>query len=372
MIAAPRWSRVPHADPDSVVGAELWHLGVPLRRAHHAAHGALHQREVVLVALHGADGVVGWGECDALDAPTYTGEWIAGAWWVLVDHLLPAWWRGEASKVRGHPMACAALRCAAVDLALRRRGQGLAAALGAARSEVARGTVVSGTVVDDVVAAADAAVHDGAALVKVKIRPGATRDLLAAVRGVVGDLPLAADANGSFDRRTWAELDVVDELGLTYLEQPLPAEDLVGHADLARRLSTPLALDESASSVGALRSAVALGAASAVNVKPARVGGITEAMEMADVARGAGLDVFVGGMVELAIGRACAVAVAASELCTLPTDLGPSAQYVARDIGPPVEVGAGGGLVVPTGPGIGTAPDAAALARAVRHRRLHP
>ena len=344
------------AGPDEVDRVELWRVRIPLRRAHRAAHGTESVREVLLVAVHGTDGLVGWGECDALSSPTYTAEWTDGAWLVLRDVLVPAWRGGRAGDVRGHPMASAALGGAVLDLALRRSGTALADALGAHRGIVACGRVVSGVDEDDVVAAASDAVEDGAALVKVKIRPGHDHALLAAVRATFPACALAADANGSYRSDDVDALVALDHLGLRYLEQPFGADDLVGHARLAGRVGTPIALDESATSPGALETALALGACGAVNIKPARVGGAHEARSMAELAVGAGVPAFVGGMLELGVGRAAALAVAALDLFALPTDLGPSAAYVVDDITEAVVTDGAGRLRVPDGPGIGVAP----------------
>jgi O-succinylbenzoate synthase len=143
---------------------------------------------------------------------------------------------------------------------------------------------------------------------------------------------------------------------LSYLEQPLDPDDLVGHAELARRLDTPVALDESAASVGTVAAALALGAADAVNLKPARLGGLTASLAVHRRCVGAGVPAFVGGMLELGVGRAAALAVAALPGCSWPTDLGPSSRYVDDDVTAPVELGPDATLAVPSGPGIGVEP----------------
>lgn len=359
--------------PERVERVELWRVRVPLRRTHRAAHGSESVREVILVALHGDDGVVGWGECDALSGPGYSGEWTDGAWLLLGDEVVPRWLAHRDLAVVGHPMAMAALGGAAIDLGLRRRGVGLAATLGARRETVPCGRVVSGVDADDVVAAAVAAVDEGAVLVKVKVHPGHDTHLLDAVRSALPDVPLAADANGSYAAADTDALAALDARGLIYLEQPLPAADLVGLGRLAGRMDTPIALDESASGRGALEAALALGACGALNVKPARVGGASEACAMADLAGEAGVPVFVGGMLELGVGRASALAVAALDQFTLPTDLGPSAQYVDDDITDPITAGPDGRLRVPRGPGLGVEPRPERLeACTVDHRCLRP
>ena len=124
-----------------------------------------------------------------------------------------------------------------------------------------------------------------------------------------------------------------------------------------------MALDESVTSLAALEVAVAVGAGTVVNVKPARLGGPLAAAVVARAAADAGCGVFVGGMLETAVGRAASAAVAALPVCTFPTDLGPSSRYFESDVAAPLVVDAAGRLEVPSGPGIGVTPDPAGLQR---------
>ena len=114
--------------------------------------------------------------------------------------------------------------------------------------------------------------------IKIKIKPGRDIADTAAVRDAFGDIPLQVDANSAYtlaDADTLAELDRFD---LLLIEQPLQEDDLVDHATLARRLRTPVCLDESIVSVKAAADALALGAASVINIKAGRVGGYLEAV----------------------------------------------------------------------------------------------
>lgn len=352
---------------------ELVRVRVPLRAPLRSAHGTEHERDVVLVRASLDDGTVGWGECSALSRPTYTGEYTAGAWAVLRDELVPAFLAGREDDVVGHPMARAGLRTALLDASLRRRGVGLAAHLGAEHGRPARSVATAAVVgrrdhPDEVLSAVEARVAAGVALVKLKVTSH-PRDLeaVAAVRDAWPDLPLAVDGNGSLDARSLA---LLDGHGLAYVEQPFPADALVDTAGAARRMATPLALDESVTSAGALATALALGAAKVVNVKPARLGGVRAAAEVARTAVEAGCGAFVGGMLETGVGRAAALAVAALPWCTLPTDLGPSSRYVEEDLTDPIEVDGDGWLPVPDGPGIGVVPLEARLAAAVVDRLI--
>lgn len=354
----------PPGDLDAI---ELRWIRLPLRRALRSAHGTEAVREVVLVRAVGADGAEGWGECSALSRPTYTHEHTAAAFAVLRDHLVPAALAGD-DPVRTHPMAGAALELARVDLYLRRAGRSLSDALGSHRVAVPF-TAVLGRPdrLGDLLEAVGEAVEDGAAMVKLKVEPGWDSTPVSAVRQALPDLPLAVDANGAYgddpDR-----LRLLDDLGLVYLEQPLPADELRASARAAEHLATAVALDESITSPGLCDAALALRAGSVVNVKPARVGGLARASACAAVAIEWNARCFVGGMLETGVGRAAALALAASDAFTLPTDVGPSHRYLDDDVTEPIGLDAAGQVVVPSGPGLGVTPRPDRLAEVtVRH-----
>jgi O-succinylbenzoate synthase len=351
---------------------ELIRVCAPLVSPMESAHGVEHDRWSILVRVVGADGAEGWGECPALAAPTYTSEWHEGAWMVLLNHLAPAALAGRPAGLRGHPMAVGALETALVDLELRRRGVPLVEAIGATQDAVpVCGVVGIAPSVDELLARVERLGHEGYQAVKLKIRPGWDLEPLRAVRRTWPALPLAADANGAYDRAVAAELAPdLDALELMYLEQPLAADDMVGAAWLARSMETPLALDEGATTLHTVEAALALGGVGAVNLKPARLGGLVASVDLHAMLVERGVAMWVGGMLELGVGRAASLAVAALPGCTLPTDLGPSSRYVEHDVVEPFELTDGGLLPVPTGPGIGRVPDPDRLEEMAVARRV--
>jgi O-succinylbenzoate synthase len=350
-------AEIPGAPPVSV---ELRRVRLPLVRPMVASHGVERDRDVVLVAAGLADGSVGWGECSTLGRPTYTSEWTEAAWSVLRDELAPAALASRASDVVGHPMAAASVSTAVLDAGLRSSSVNLASALGVVPGRAVPSTAVTGIqpTVDDLLRCVAVDLAAGHRSVKCKIRPGWDVEPLTAVRAAWPDLPLAADANGAYGRGDLDHLVSLDRLGLLYLEQPFPADELLVSAELVRSSGTPVALDESVTSVATVDVIVALAAASVLSIKPARLGGIDEAARVASSAASRGLGAFVGGMLETGVGRAAALAVAGLAGCDLPTDLGPSSRYFPVDVTGPFSLDADGSLAVPTGPGIGVTPDA--------------
>ncbi len=192
--------------------------------------------------------------------------------------------------------------------------------------------------------------------IKLKIEPGWDVEPVQAVRERFGDaLLLQVDANTAYTLDDAAQLAKLDPFDLLLIEQPLPEDDMLGHADLAKLIATPVCLDESIESADDATAAIRLGAAAIINVKPGRVGGYLEAKKIHDVCVAAGVPVWCGGMLETGIGRAANVALASLPGFTLPGDTSASDRYFHRDLTAPFEL-VNGQLTVPTAPGIGVDP----------------
>lgn len=352
-------------------GVELLRLRMPLVRPFRAAHGVRDVREALLVRAVTGD-AEGWGECAAPEEPTYTAEYLDGALDVLRRFLLPGALEGggrpterfarAAARIRGHPMAKAALEAALLDAELRAAGVSLAAHLGGTRETVEAGVVVGiARSLDLLLEEVAAAVEAGYRSVKLKVAPGWDVEPVRAVREHHPDLVLSVDANGSYTIEGLAALRELDHYGLAFIEQPLPCEDLLGHAALAARIATPVCIDESATSAHAVAAAVRLRACAIVNVKAARVGGLLEARRVHDVCAATETALRCGGMLETGIGRAASLAAASLPGFTLPADLAASARYYHQDVTPPFVL-EDGRLRVPAGAGIGVDPLPEALA----------
>ena len=342
----------------TVEEVELRRVALSLATPFRTAAGTTSVRDLLLVRVGTEEGD-GWGECAALSDPGYTSEYVDGAQAVIERYLAPALLAGaDAVRVVGHHMAKAAVEGAVLDVSLRAEGRSLAEFLGASQARVPAGAAIGLTgSVPGLLDRVAAAVAEGYRRVKLKIGPGWDMVPLAAVRERFGDdLGVQVDANGSYTVDDLDHLAGLDRFGLLLVEQPLPADDLLGHAAVAGRLQTPVCLDESIQSADDAVTALELGACSVVNIKPGRVGGYREARRVHDVCVERGIPAWCGGMLESGIGRAAALAVAALPGFTLPADLSASARYYAEDLTEPFVLDADGCLPVPTGPGIGVTP----------------
>ncbi len=352
-------------------GFELRVLQLPLVSPFTTSFGTETVREVIVVRALTPAGD-GWGEIVTQQAPLYSSEYTQGAWDVAERCLAPALLdagplapeavAGVLAPFVGHRMAKAGLELAVLDAALRAEGRSFGEYAGATVDRVPSGVSVG--IQSDPAALVDTVggyLAEGYVRIKIKIKPGRDIADTEAVRAAFGDIPLQVDANSAF---TLADADLLAELDrfdLLLIEQPLQEDDLVDHAALARRVRTPICLDESITSRKAAADALALGAASIINVKAGRVGGYLEAIAIHDLCRDADIPVWCGGMLETGIGRAANAALAALPGFTLPGDVSASARFYARDIVTEPAVLEGGHVRVPTGPGLGVEIDHAAL-----------
>ncbi len=181
------------------------------------------------------------------------------------------------------------------------------------------------------------------------------------------------DANSAYTLADTDHLRRLDEFNLLMIEQPLAWDDLFQHAQLQAALKTPICLDESITSLAAARLALELESCRVINIKPGRVGGLSEAVRIHDWCRSHGVPVWCGGMLESGIGRAHNLALASLPGFTLPGDLSPSDRYFEREIvKPPITLLPSGRLPVPDGPGIGVEVDVQEVERrTVRLRSFH-
>lgn len=363
---------MPALDPLPTVrvrAVELVHPRLTVDRPLRTAGGFLERHDVLLVHVV-ADDAEGWAEVAVAAAPTYDPDDGASARLALERHLVPLAWGGPTgdalalephlAAVRGHHPARAALLLAVLDAQLRVAQRSLASWLGGTQATVPAGAALGlHDEPDDLLAEADGALAAGAARLRVKIAPGRAARHLRALREHVGDgMPLQADANGSFAEDD-PELVALDDVGLACLEQPLALDDLLGHARLAVRLVTPICLDEPLTSLGAIEAAVALGACEVVCLKPGRVGGWVAARAVHDRCVELGVPVWVGGMLETAVGRAANLAVAALPGMALAPDADPRPRYRQDLVARPAAVD--GAYEVPSTPGTGAAPEPSAL-----------
>lgn len=325
----------------------LWEIEVRFRRPLRTARGAFDGRRSVIVAITDGE-LTGWAE-----APAFPSGRFGTAEDAFDDLADPARWVGDSPNV---PIASAALQGARADLTARSVHVPLHHHLGASgQAVVARHPMGVGAIGD-----ADISwlrTH-GIAAVKVKIAPGSdlgpVRDLRAALPG----LDIGVDANGSFSDPADPVFAALDALGVSFVEQPFPADDLASHGALRERVEMAVCLDESVSNLADVRTVIAAGAADQIALKLNRFG-----LDVLTAARRlcgeADVGIQLGGTFDTAIGRRHLLA-AAGLPGIVDAAVGPPLAYLAADVASyPTLVE---GRVRPDpAPGIGIDPDRATL-----------
>lgn len=331
--------------PVRVRGFELRVIGLPLVSPFRTSFGTQVDRRILLVRAITDQGD-GWGECVSGDDPLYSSEYVESSHHVMVHHLMPHLLPTDGTSlhatdvarllepIKEHRMAKGAIEAAVLDAQLRANNVSLPTALGSVRDRVPSGVSVGiHPTIDSLVSAVGGYLDEGYARIKLKIEPGWDIEPVRVIRETFGDnVPLQVDANTAYTRDDGPLLSQLDRFGLILIEQPLPEDDVTGHAIIAKQVNTPICLDESIVSTRAAIDAIERGACSIINIKAGRVGGYLEAVAVHDACRERGIPVWCGGMLETGIGRAMNLALAALPNFTITGDVSASERFWKRDI----------------------------------------
>lgn len=310
-------------------------------------------RKLVVVRLTTPEGEVGWGECSALNTVGYTDESAATSFALLTKTRSP---NGQL-----FPMAAAAMEMARLDLRLRGESRSLAASLNRPTTATVRAGAALGLMpVEEAVREVAQLRDEGYSRVKVKIEPANVTIVPAALRSTFPDLEIQVDANGSLNQEHLDELIALSDLGISAIEQPFATNRPDLAASLISRIEIPVVADEAVPSLSAAQEIHRGGALTGISIKPARVGGLANALELLTWCVNEGVTATAGGMLECALGRHSLAAFAACDGLTLTGDLSPSRRWLQIDPWPDLSMN-NGLIEVPRTTGIAPLPDQALI-----------
>ena len=321
---------------------ELFHVAMPLISPWRTAYGEDHAVESVLCRMSSGS-LAAWGESSPLAAPCYSPEWAGGVFALCQKWLAPALLNkdirsgDELQRLLGHfkgnPFAKAVLDTAWWALHSQETGRPLHQLLGAVRDEVVVGADFGVTDhLSDLIHQVGEALTAGFPRIKLKFRPGWDLPMLRAVRQEFPDAIIHIDCNSGYTLADLPLFQEIDALDLAMIEQPLAHDDILDHAALQASLRTKICLDESISSIRQAERAIAQKACQFVNIKPGRVGGLTNALKIHHLCQSAGIPCWVGGMLESAVGASQCVALAMLPNFTYPADIFPSSRFYTEDL----------------------------------------
>ncbi len=212
------------------------------------------------------------------------------------------------AALQSHPAGAArnALDCALWDLRAKAAGRPVWDLLGLS-APTAITTAFTLSLEDADVMREKAARESARPLLKIKL--GGEGDLarLEAVREGAPNAEIIVDANEGWTADSYADIaPTLIRLGVTMVEQPLPAGEDAALAEIDRPL--PVCADESCHTSTSL--ADLAGKYDMINIKLDKTGGLTEALKLRDAARAGGFQVMMGCMVGTSLAMAPAVLVA--------------------------------------------------------------
>lgn len=343
----------------------LHRVKVPLKQPFSTHLQTVKERESILVEMIEMGGEIGLGECVAFSSPWYTEETVQSCWDALQKWLIPeivGKTFQEPSElfqalqfIKGNRMAKAALDLASWDLFAKKTAQPLWQFIGGVRDSIDVGIVLTGSVDAAMFSRVEAARKMGYRRVKIKI-DGATN--VQDLKQLVDAFPhmlFYGDGNGIFHKLGMEALVAFDEVGLTLIEQPFLDDDWALHEEATRLMTTPIALDESIRSYADVERMVEKDAGRIIVLKSGRVGGITETLNIHELAKIHQLPMWIGGMIELGVSKAHNLALASLTQMQLPGDFSASNHYWEEDIVTPAIMLENGRMKLSNRAGIGVA-----------------
>ena len=324
---------------------DVYYVSMPLIYPWRTAYGVDYDIHSVLVKATSGEHE-GWSESTPFFAPTYLPESAGSVYYLVTEvfgpHIVGREYETAADLNRrldvfkGNSFAKAALEICWWTLEVARTGTPLHRLLGGETREVVAGADFGiQDSLDMLLGNIQRAVDAGFPRIKLKVAPGWDLDVLRTVTSTFPKMTFHIDCNAGYTLDDLPFFKAIDGLGLAFIEQPLHYADVLDHAALARQIETPVCLDETITSVKAAEQAIQVGACRYINIKPGRTGGLSSSLAVHDLAQEAGIPVWVGGMLESAVGAAFCIELATLPNFTYPGDVFPSSRFYERDLATP-------------------------------------
>jgi muconate cycloisomerase len=355
-----------------ITSIETIPVRVPLKKNRNTltAHGAHITSDYVIVKVYTDAGIIGLGE--ATVAPRWSGETPGSCIWAIREILGPKLIGLDPTCINQarilmdralklNPFTKAAIEMALWDISGKAAGVPLFVLLGGkVRDIIPTKMVIGAFELPQVKLLAEEFLAMGIKTIKVKTGISLESDIarVTTVREAVGsDIAITIDSNCGWSIATAKlALERLKPLGILVAEQPIAPGDNAAMAMLRNTCGIPIMADESAFTLADTWNLIRDGAVDVISVYPGKNGGIASSIEIANTARAAGVFCHIGSNLELGIGTAAMIHLAASvssiDSETYPSDiLGPK-YHVADLLKMQLDLGVEGARI-PFGPGLG-------------------
>lgn len=327
-----------------IIKIEIFEVALPLRESFSTGFGKITTKPNIIVKLTSANGSFGYGEGATLSEPVYTAETSETCKVIIKENIAPRILGNEYpdpnkfvasySDIIGNNIAKTAVETAFWDLYAKQKKTSLKKLFHGTKDKVITGESIG---VTEDLNSLDYKINDllqkGFVRIKIKIKPGWDSVPLSYIRSKWPEIDLSVDANASYDYdKHHNELIKLDKFNLSMIEQPFTDRDFVNHSRLQSEIKTPICLDESIQSLLDAQTAIELKCCMIINIKPGRVGGIINSIEIHDYAQAHNIGVWCGGMLETGIGRGFNIALATKSNFIYPADMSPHNSFYSDDI----------------------------------------
>ena len=301
---------------------ETFLVDVPTIRPHKLSVATMNTQTLVLVRLTCGDGIIGWGEATTIGGLAYGEESPDSIKTNIDTHIAPLLLGMQASQVaramaklrkaiQGNRFAKCAIETALLDAQARRLNVPLSELLGGrVRDELpVAWTLASGDTARDIAEAEQMLELRRHRIFKLKIGLRDVMDDVAHVLEIKRALGERASVRVDVNQ-AWSEMDAVRGIaaleagGVDLIEQPVKAGNHGALARLKQRFDVAIMADEALHGPDDALALARLDAADVYAVKITQSGGLLPALEVATVARLAGVGLYGGTMLEGGIGTA--------------------------------------------------------------------
>ncbi|CAD2081365.1 muconate cycloisomerase I [Jeotgalicoccus coquinae] len=316
----------------NISSVDIFICDLPVVRPHKLSMTTITSQAIVIGIIKDESGITGVSEVATIGGASY-GESTVEAIKANIDQYITPHLIGQdpisfnrimnniSKSVRGNYFAKSLIETALIDLAAKQREFPAYELFGGKihNSLPLAWTLASGDTARDIEEAKEMLHQKRHNIFKLKIGsgdPDANVKHVGKIIKAVGDESrITVDINQAWDEYTaLKQIKALEEMGVSMIEQPLPAWNYEGMSRLTERFDVSILADEAATSLHDTYRIIKARAGDAIALKPAKHGGILETKKIAGIAEAAGFGLYGGTMIESTIGNA----VAASVYSTIP------------------------------------------------------
>ena len=326
--------------PISLAQLELVVIDLPQIKPFRSAIGVRNSRKALVVKWYTNEGIIGYGECSCRPDPFYSHEFIDGAIQVIQEFIFPLIKNATTyknvlvalSKVRGWNFTKSAIEFAMNDAIRRTTGKGILDVWQRPRLDKVPVGISMGLFEDgeSMSKSIEEAEKEGYKRLKFKINPAYASPAIFKSLAASNHANLSFDANGSFTENDFDSLQQFAELGYM-IEQPFAPGSAYLKSNFEKEHSNLIVcFDEEVETLGQLIEGK--NNQSELNIKPGRVGGLYNTIEMMEYCFANNIPAWIGGMFETGIGRAQNLQIASFLTDANAHDQSPSNRYFKKDV----------------------------------------